>query len=126
MVPHHNLNCHSVIYGTEGSSWIQVVAENGVKVFDGEVRKGQILIVPQHFVVVKKAGGEGFGWIAVKTNDNPMMNALAGELSLIRSMPEAVLMHSYLLSREQVKELKKRRELTLLSPRVEPEASLYY
>ncbi|XP_028780701.1 legumin B-like [Neltuma alba] len=117
IVPHHNLNCHTVIYGTEGRCWIEVVAENGEKVFDGEVREGQILIVPQHFVVVKKAGSEGFGWIAVKTNDNPMMEALAGELSLIRSMPDAVLMHSYRLTIEEVKQLKKRRELTLLSPR---------
>lgn len=117
MVPHYNLNCHAIIYGTKGSCWVQVVTENGRKVFDGELREGQILIVPQHFVLVKKAGNDGFDWIAMKTSDNPMINPLAGRLSLIRTMPDSVLMYSYRVSKEEAKELKKRGELTLFSPR---------
>ncbi|KAI4318032.1 hypothetical protein L6164_025844 [Bauhinia variegata] len=118
MVPHSNLNCHAVIYGTNGSCRIQVVADNGKTAFDGEMREGQILIVPQHYVVVKKAGSDGFEWIALKTSDNPMMNPFAGRLSLLRAMPEAVLMNSYRITREEAKDLKKREELTLLSPQL--------
>ncbi|XP_057717798.1 13S globulin basic chain-like [Arachis stenosperma] len=119
MAPHYNLNCHAVIYGTEGRGWIEVVGENGRKVYEGEVREGQILIVPQQFVVAKKAAegsDEGFGWIAVKTSDNPMISPLAGKLSLIRAMPLPVLMNSFRLTAEEAINLKKRGELTLFSP----------
>ncbi|MED6204733.1 hypothetical protein PIB30_011706 [Stylosanthes scabra] len=119
MAPHYNLKCHAVIYGTQGRGWIEVVGENGRRVFEGEMKEGQILIVPQNFVVAKKAAGgsdEGFGWIAVKTSDNPMISPLAGKLSLLRAMPLPVLMHSFRLTAEEANKLKKRGELTLFSP----------
>ncbi|MED6206182.1 hypothetical protein PIB30_024477 [Stylosanthes scabra] len=119
MAPHYNLNCHAVIYGTKGRGWIEVVGENGRRVFEGEVKEGQILIVPQNFVVAKKeAGGsdEEFGWVAVKTSDNPMISPLAGKLSLLRAMPLPVLRHLFRLTAEEANKLKKRGELTLFSP----------
>lgn len=116
MVPHYNLNCHAIIYCTRGSAWIQVVADNGVQVFDGDLKKGQVLIVPQHYVVVKKGGPDGFQWVAIKTSDNPMINPLAGRLSLIRAMPLEVLMAAFGIDKDEAQGLKKREELTLLSP----------
>ncbi|XP_054794726.1 legumin B-like [Prosopis cineraria] len=117
MVPHYNVNCHAVIYCTRGGGWIQVVGENGRRFFDGEVRDGQVLVVPQHYVVVKKGGAHAFDWVALKTSDNPMINPLAGELSLVHATPDAVLMNSFRMSREEVMRLKNtRKELTFISP----------
>jgi len=85
--PHYNLNSHSVIYGIRGNGRIQVVRDDGENVFDGELREGQVLTVPQNFAVIKKAGNEGFEWVAFKTNDYAKINQLAGRLSAIRAIP---------------------------------------
>ncbi|XP_051129460.1 11S globulin subunit beta-like [Andrographis paniculata] len=115
--PHYTTNAHSVIYATRGGARIQVVGNEGNPVFDGEVSEGELLIVPQNFVVIKKAGEEGFEYIAFKTNDNAMKSHLAGRLSAIRAMPEDVLVNSYGISKEQAKELKyNREEAAVFSP----------
>lgn len=111
MAPHWNVNAHSAIYITRGSGRFQVVGHNGKSVFDGEVREGQMIIVPQNFVVIKKANDEeGLEWISFKTNDNAVMSPLAGRLSALRALPEEVLMNSYDISREDARKLKYRRE----------------
>ncbi|KAL3506144.1 hypothetical protein ACH5RR_031526 [Cinchona calisaya] len=69
------------------------------------------------FGVIKKAGNEGFEYIAFKTNDNAMTSQLAGRLSAIRAIPEEVLMSSYQISREEVKNLKYGREEDILFSR---------
>jgi oxalate decarboxylase/phosphoglucose isomerase-like protein (cupin superfamily) len=108
--PHYNLNSHSVIYGIRGNGRIQVVRDDGENVFDGELRVGQVLTVPQNFAVIKKAGNEGFEWVAFKTNDYAKINQLAGRLSAIRAIPENVLINSYRINREQARRLKYNRE----------------
>ncbi|MED6158126.1 hypothetical protein PIB30_029924 [Stylosanthes scabra] len=115
LVPHYNLNCHAVIYCTRGSALVQVIDENGKRVLDEEVMEGEVVIVPQHYVVVKKAGSDAFDWVAIKTSDNPMINTLAGELSLIRAIPEAVLMNSYQMQRKEARDLKRKGELTIIT-----------
>ncbi|KAL7144973.1 hypothetical protein ABFS83_07G047800 [Erythranthe nasuta] len=118
MAPHWSTNAHTAMYVTKGSARIQVVGNQGKSVFDDEVNKGQLLIIPQNFVVVKRAtGDEGFEWIAFKTNDNAMNSQLAGRLSALRGMPEEVLMNSYGISRKDAKNLKYNRdEAALFSP----------
>ncbi|XP_073118745.1 11S globulin seed storage protein Ana o 2.0101-like [Henckelia pumila] len=117
MSPHWSTNAHSALYVTRGSARIQVVGNNGKRVFDEEVNKGQLLVVPQNFVVVKRASDEGFEWIAFKTNENAINNQLAGRLSAIRAMPVDVLTNAYGVSREDAWDLKyKREEATLFSP----------
>lgn len=117
MAPHWNMNAHSIIYVTRGNGRLQVVGNLGETVFDGQLRQDQILIVPQNFAVVKKAGSEGFEWISFKTNDNAMISPLAGRLSAIRNMPEEVLMNSYDISGEDARNLKySRDELTVFGP----------
>ncbi|KAL2506586.1 12S seed storage protein CRB [Abeliophyllum distichum] len=110
MAPHWNVNAHSAIYITRGSGRFQVVGESGKLVFDDEVREGQLIIIPQNFVVVKKAGEQGCEWIAFKTNDNAMISPLAGRLSVFRSMPIEVLMNAYQISRKEAEKLKYSRE----------------
>ncbi|KAL2463582.1 12S seed storage protein CRA1 [Forsythia ovata] len=110
MAPHWHVNAHSMIYITQGSSRFQVANHQGKLVFDGEVKEGQIILVPQNFVVLKKAGKQGCEWVAFKTNDNAMTTFVAGRLSAIRAMPVEVLMNSYQISRNDAKKLKYSRE----------------
>lgn len=88
-----------------------MVGHNGRSAFNGEVREGQMIILPQNFVVIKKASDEeGLEWISFKTNDNAVANQLAGRLSAFRAMPEEVLMNAYDISREDARNIKYRRE----------------
>ncbi|KZV26553.1 legumin B-like [Dorcoceras hygrometricum] len=117
MGPHWSTNAHSAMYVTRGRARIQVVGNNGKRVFDEDVNQGQLLVVPQNFVIVKKASNEGFEWITFKTNENAINNQLAGRLSAIRAMPVDVLTNSYGISRDDARDLKyKREEATLFSP----------
>ncbi|KAL2921336.1 13S globulin seed storage protein 3 [Bienertia sinuspersici] len=111
----HKLPLLNIIYITHGTGRIQVARENGRLVFDGRVQEGQLLVVPQNFVVVKKAEQEGLEWVSFKTNDNAMISPLAGRISAIRGMPEEVVMNSYDLSRDEVRMLKTR-TATLILP----------
>ncbi|KAL0376795.1 UNVERIFIED_CONTAM: 11S globulin seed storage protein 1 [Sesamum calycinum] len=111
VAPHWNLNAHSIIYITRGSGRFQVVGHTGRSVFDGVVREGQLIIVPQNYVVAKRASpDEGLEWISFKTNDNAMTSQLAGRLSAIRAMPEEVVMTAFQVSRDEARRLKYNRE----------------
>ncbi|TMW90769.1 hypothetical protein EJD97_015290 [Solanum chilense] len=112
MAPYWNLNAHSIIYIIRGTGRIQVVGDTGNSVFDDEVREGQMIVVPQNFAIMKKAGDQGLEYIAFKTNDQAITSALAGRLSAIRAMPEEVLMNSYQISRQEARSLKYNREET--------------
>ncbi|KAK4798379.1 hypothetical protein SAY86_030705 [Trapa natans] len=71
----------------------------------------------QNFVVIKKAGSEGFEWVAFRTSDDAMKNNLSGRLSMILWLPEDVLVNSYGISSDDVRKLKyNRQELTVFSP----------
>ncbi|GAV86373.1 LOW QUALITY PROTEIN: Cupin_1 domain-containing protein [Cephalotus follicularis] len=116
MVPHWNMNAHSIMYVIRGSARVQVVDNYGQSVFDDTVRRGQILTVPQHYAVVKRAEAEGFEWISFKTNDNAMISPLSGRTSAIRAMPEDVLANAFRISRDDARRIKFNvRETTLTS-----------
>ncbi|KAM7526715.1 hypothetical protein LguiA_016617 [Lonicera macranthoides] len=118
VAPHWNINAHSVIYVIRGNGRIQIVGNSNRPAFDGEVREGQLLVVPQNFAVVKQAGNQGFEWVSFKTNDQAMVSPLAGKTSVLRAMPEEVLMNAYQLSGDEARRLKfNRQEVTILSPR---------
>ncbi|XP_050206837.1 11S globulin seed storage protein Ana o 2.0101-like [Mercurialis annua] len=113
-LPHWNLNAHSLIYAVRGQARIQVVDENGNSVFDGSVREGQVLTVPQNFVVVKRAESERFEYVAFKTNDNAMTSDLSGRTSALRGMPVEVLANAFRVSIEEASRIKfSRKETTL-------------
>ncbi|XP_010253028.1 PREDICTED: legumin B-like [Nelumbo nucifera] len=101
-----------------GNARSQIVGENGSLVFDGELCEGQLLVVPQNFAVLTQAVNEEFRWISFKTSDNAWRSALAGRNSIMRAMPEEVLMNSYHISREEARNLKYNQEqMEVLSPR---------
>ncbi|KAK6914095.1 Cupin 1 [Dillenia turbinata] len=119
MAPKWTMNAHCVMYITKGNGRVQVVGPAGQSVFNGQVRERQVLVVPQNFAVMKKAGNQGLEWITFQTNDNAMSSQLAGRLSVLRSMPVEVLMNSYDISRDEARSVKyNREELTVLSPNV--------
>ncbi|KAL8260355.1 hypothetical protein R6Q59_028308 [Mikania micrantha] len=115
--PHWTVNAHSLIYVTDGSMRVQIVNNEGRSVFDGELREGQVVVIPQNFAVIKRAGEQGSRWIAFKTNDNAMIANLAGRVSAISSMPVDVVANSYQMSRNDAQRLKfSQRETVLFSP----------
>lgn len=105
-MPHWNQNAHSIIFVTGGRGFIQVVDDRGQTIFDGEVRPRQILVVPQNFVVVKKAAEEGLEWVAFKTNDQASVTPLAGRNSALRALPVQVIASAYRISTEEAQRLK--------------------
>ncbi|KAF9612143.1 hypothetical protein IFM89_038326 [Coptis chinensis] len=108
--PHWQVNAHSVMYVTRGDARVQIVGNYQQPIYDGQLRRGQLLVVPQNFAVVKKAGDNGFEWISFKTNDNAMTSPLAGRNSAIRAMPQEVLMNAFRISSEEARRLKYNRE----------------
>ncbi|KAL4039426.1 hypothetical protein IC575_003078 [Cucumis melo] len=115
--PHYTVNAHTVAYATRGSARVQVVDNYGQSVFDGEVREGQVLVIPQNFVVMTRASDRGFEWIAFKTNDNAITNLLAGRVSQMRLLPLGVLSNMYRISREEAQRLKYGQpEMRIFSP----------
>ncbi|KAJ8899494.1 hypothetical protein K2173_018468 [Erythroxylum novogranatense] len=121
VLPHWNLNAHSIMYVIRGRARCQVVDQNGDTVFDGEVREGQVLTVPQNFAVVKRAERERFEWISFKTNDNAMAAPLAGRTSAIRAMPVEVLANAFRISIEDARRIKfGQQETTLGSSKSQP------
>ncbi|KAK4795342.1 hypothetical protein SAY86_013336 [Trapa natans] len=112
MVPHWNMNAHSVIYVIRGQAKVQVVDNNGQAVFDEDLQEGRILVVPQSFAVVKRAQSEEFEWVSFKTSDNAMINAAAGRNSYIRALPDEVVANAYQISIEEARRLKYNRKGT--------------
>ncbi|XP_042449094.1 cocosin 1-like [Zingiber officinale] len=119
VAPLWNVNAHSIMYALRGSCRMQVVGHRGRTIFDGELRQGQLLVVPQHFVVVMQSRSEQFEWIAFKTNDNAMVSQVVGKASVLRGLPVEVLMNSYRISREEARRLKFNRgsEMSIFAPK---------
>ncbi|XP_078148977.1 cocosin 1-like [Carex rostrata] len=118
ITPYWQMNCHSMMYVTGGQGRVQVVNHRGKTVFDGLVKQGQILLIPQNYAVLKKAEHEMFQWVSFNTNQNAMISQMVGKNSIFRGMPLQVLMNSYRLSMEQARRLKfsRRNEMTILTP----------
>nr|CAA52763.1 11S globulin [Avena sativa] len=107
--PFWNINAHSVIYMIQGHARVQVVNNNGQTVFSDILHRGQLLIVPQHFVVLKNAEREGCQYISFKTNPNSMVSHIAGKTSILRALPIDVLANAYRISRQEARNLKNNR-----------------
>ncbi|KAK9061184.1 hypothetical protein SSX86_018364 [Deinandra increscens subsp. villosa] len=115
--PYWTINAHSLLYVTEGALRVQIVNNEGNSVFDDELREGQVVVIPQNFAVIKRAGEQGSRWISFKTNDNAMISNLAGRVSAISSLPVDVVANSYQMSRDDAQRLKfSQRETVLFSP----------
>ncbi|XP_072967972.1 glutelin type-B 5-like [Typha angustifolia] len=107
LTPYWNINAHSLMYVTSREAGrVQIVDNRGRTAFDGELYQGQVLIIPQHYAVVKRAERGRFSWVSFNTNSNSMVSQMAGKASIFRGMPVDVLTNAYHLSREEARMLK--------------------
>ncbi|XP_047320465.1 11S globulin seed storage protein Ana o 2.0101-like [Impatiens glandulifera] len=116
VAPQWSNNAHNIIYILRGTGRIQVVSHSNRVVFNGEVRQGQLLVVPQNFAEVKQAGSRGLEWVSFKTNDRAVSSPLAGRTSVIRAMPEEVVMSAFRVSRDEARKLKYNRQEVRIFP----------
>ncbi|XP_047068708.1 12S seed storage globulin 1-like [Lolium rigidum] len=107
--PFWNINAHTVMYMIQGHARVQVVNNYGRTVFDDLVRKGKLLIIPQHYVVLKKAKHEGCQYISFKTNPDSMVSHIAGRNSIMRALPVDVIANAFQISRQEARNLKNNR-----------------
>jgi hypothetical protein len=107
--PFWNMNAHSVVYMIQGHARVQVVNNHGQTVFNDRLRQGQLLVIPQHYVVLKKAEREGCQYISFKTNSNSMVSHIAGKNSILRALPVDVIANAYRISRQEARNLKNNR-----------------
>ncbi|KAF5937509.1 hypothetical protein HYC85_025015 [Camellia sinensis] len=114
MAPQYTLNAHSIIYATRGEAHMQIVDHRGQSVFNERIQEGQMVVVPQNFVVVKQAGSDGFEWVALKTNERAIFSTLAGHTSALRAIPVDVLANAYQISRDEAMKLKRRRDESIM------------
>ncbi|XP_072967973.1 cocosin 1-like [Typha angustifolia] len=120
VTPFWNINAHSIMYVTGGRGRVQAVDSRGRSVFDGEVSRGQLLVIPQNYAVVKRAVRERFEWVSFKTNSNAMVSQIAGKASAFRGLPVDVIANAYQISREEARRVKFNRgdELGIFTPRL--------
>ncbi|KAJ0967584.1 hypothetical protein J5N97_024501 [Dioscorea zingiberensis] len=110
-VPHWTMNAHTIMYVTRGEGQVQVVDNRGRNLFNGRVRQGELIVVPQYYVAMMKAGrSTGFEWVSFKTAGMPVRNPLVGQLSLFRGVPVQVIANSYRISIGQARQLKQCRQ----------------
>lgn len=107
--PSWNINAHSVVYMIQGHAWVQVTNNEGQNVFNGLIRPGQLLIIPQNYVVLRKAEREGSQYIEFKTNANSIVSHIAGKNSILRALPIDVIANTYGISKEEAQNLKNNR-----------------
>ncbi|KFK29566.1 hypothetical protein AALP_AA7G151400 [Arabis alpina] len=106
VLPQWNANANAILYVTNGEAQVQVVNDNGNRVFDGELSQGQLLAIPQGFSVVKTATSNQFQWIEFKTNANAQINTLAGRTSVLRGLPLEVITNGFQVSLEEARKIK--------------------
>jgi hypothetical protein len=110
------------MYIIQGHARVQVVNNYGRTVFDDLVHKGQLLIIPQHYVVLKKAKREGCQYISFKTNPDSMVSQIAGRDSIMRALPVDVIANAFQISRKEARNLKNNRgeEYGAFTPKFTP------
>jgi oxalate decarboxylase/phosphoglucose isomerase-like protein (cupin superfamily) len=102
--PHWNINANSLMYVIRGQGRVRIVNNEGNAVFDDRVRKGQLLVVPQNFVVAQQAENEeGFEYVVFKTNDRASVSHVKQVFS---ATPAEVLANVFGLRLNEVTQIK--------------------
>ncbi|XP_058770961.1 legumin J-like isoform X3 [Vicia villosa] len=115
--PHWNINANSLLYVIRGEGRVRIVNSQGNAVFDNKVRKGQLVVVPQNYVVAEQAGEEeGLEYVVFKTNDRA---AVSHVQQVFRATPAEVLANAFGLRQREVTELKRSGNR---SPLVQPQS----
>jgi hypothetical protein len=104
--PRYTIGAQSVLYVTRGSVKVQVVDNRGVAVFNGVLRQGQPLVVPEYYVFLAEAEKDGDQYVVFKTNANPVLNRIAGRGSVLRALPVGVIAAAYNVSTSDAVKIK--------------------
>jgi hypothetical protein len=98
------MNANSLMYVIRGRGKVRIVNCEGNAVFDDNVKKGQLLVVPQNFVVAEQAGEEeGFEYVVFKTNDRASVSHVKQVFS---GTPAEVLANVFGLRLNEVAQIK--------------------
>ncbi|RLM98351.1 glutelin type-B 5-like [Panicum miliaceum] len=103
---YYTAGAQSVVYAVRGSARLQLVDNIGAAVFDGELRRGQLLVVPEFFVVLTEAGKDGVEYIAFRNDASPVTSRIAGPGSVLRGLPVGVIAASYNVPAKDAMKLK--------------------
>ncbi|CAA7398872.1 unnamed protein product [Spirodela intermedia] len=100
---------------------LEDLREPGQEEFRQRGAAGQIVVIPQNFVVTAQAGNEGFEWVSFKTEDNALVSPLVGKASVFRGIPANVIASSCRVSNEETKRIKYGRgeEFLVFRPRAQ-------
>ncbi|CAN6331265.1 unnamed protein product [Urochloa humidicola] len=105
--PEYTINAQSVVYIIKGSfQSLQVVDNRGIAVFNGTLRQGQPLVIPQYYVALAQAGKDGAQYVVFKTNAKPLVRYIAGWGSVLRGFPVGVIMAAYNVNTSDATEIK--------------------
>ncbi|KAK8661536.1 hypothetical protein V6N13_091135 [Hibiscus sabdariffa] len=113
-----NINAYNIVYVAIGNERVEIVSKNREAIFDDQVQEGQVITVPQNHAVLKKAGRQGFEWIAFKTKANAKISQLVCSLSVMRGLPVDVLSNSFVISWEEASKFEENKhKVSVFSPR---------
>ncbi|KAK7399676.1 hypothetical protein VNO78_10864 [Psophocarpus tetragonolobus] len=79
-----------LIYIARGRGKIEIVGFDGKRALDSQVKAGDLLVVPQFFVVAQMAGEEGMETYSIVTTTKPLFEELAGKTSIWGAMSSSV------------------------------------
>nr|AAD10369.1 early embryogenesis protein [Oryza sativa Japonica Group] len=118
LAPHWNINAHAAVYATRARPRLQVVSSEGRRVFDGELRRGQMVVVPQSFAW---RGARRRGVRVGVVPDERRRHERAGGWQVVGAarMPADVLDNAFGVSREEARMVKfgRGQELAIFSPK---------
>ncbi|XP_071905739.1 11S globulin-like [Coffea arabica] len=97
---------------------VQIVDHRGQCVLDEQLSEGQVVVVPMNYAVVEQAGNnQGFEWVGFNTNDNTMINTIAGRSSTFRGLPTSVVANALQIWEDEAQQLKFNRVETMIFSR---------
>ncbi|KAK9146315.1 hypothetical protein Sjap_006218 [Stephania japonica] len=114
--PVFNANAYIIICAIRGSGRVQIVGDSPTPAHDGQLREGEIILVPQGFATTTLTGKDGFKWVVFKTNSDPTLISFSGTTSVIQALSTGVLMNMYRINKDQVQDLKYNRNESGLYP----------
>ncbi|KAK9087630.1 hypothetical protein Syun_030024 [Stephania yunnanensis] len=101
-----NPDAYSIIYGIRGNGRVQIVGNSPTPAYDGQLREGEMILLPQGCTTTTQGGKDGFKWVVFKTNSDPTLLFFSGRTSVMRGLSTGVLMNMYRINKDQVEDLK--------------------
>ncbi|KAL4588468.1 hypothetical protein LXL04_001359 [Taraxacum kok-saghyz] len=80
-----------MIYVAKGSGGMRVVGKEGKLIFDGQVTEGDLIIIPPFYVVAVIADQSGMELFSLITSSKPVLEQLAGNMSVWKAMSPVVV-----------------------------------